>query len=63
MKALPWTNKIIANVKAVFAGSDGGVSKNISKAIFQKYVIVSIGGFGEGKCFIAYCLLVPLQAL
>jgi hypothetical protein len=36
MKALPWTNKIIANVKAVFAGSDGGVSKNISKATFQK---------------------------
>jgi len=32
--------------------------ENISKAIFQKYVIVSIGGFGAEKCFIAYCMLV-----
>ncbi len=36
--------------------------ENISKAIFQKYVIVSIEGFGVGKCFIAYCLLVLRQA-
>ena len=37
--------------------------ENISKATFQKYAIVSIGGFGEGKYFIAYCLLVLQQAL
>ena len=36
MKLLPWTNKIIENAKAVFAGPHGGVSKNISKAAFQK---------------------------
>ncbi len=63
MKLLPWTHKIIANAKAVFASPHRGVSKNISKATFQKYVIVSIGGFGEGKYFIAYCLLVLQQAL
>ena len=63
MKLLPWTHKIIANAKAVFAGPHRCVSKNISKATFQKYVIVSIGGFGEGKYFIAYCLVVIQQAL
>ena len=37
--------------------------KNIFKATFQKFVIVLIVGFGEGKHFIAYCLLALQQTL
>ena len=39
MKLIRWTNKIIANTKAVFAGPHGGVSKNISKATFRNSII------------------------
>ena len=67
MKLLPWTHRVIANAKAVFAGLTEEYPKNIFKGIFLRSVIVSIADSGSARRFIVYCTLalqlLPLRAM
>jgi hypothetical protein len=61
MKLLPWTHRVIANAKAVFAGPPGEYPKNIFNVIFPRSVIASTVDSGSARHFIAYCTLAPQQ--